>query len=89
MKTPHVVIACGQVRTINECFYPLRKWVVMLLLLCHHHRKITPRGINGRLALVSTLAGQTQYVLSLCVQNGKIETVYMLLNPEKLTTITT
>ena len=82
----------GKVKAALRPIYGADKSIRLLLALARKqspHAELTLRGINGRLALVSTLAGQTQYVLSLCVQNGKIETVYMLLNPEKLTTITT
>ena len=82
----------GKVKAALRPIYGADKSIRLLFALARKqspHAELTLRGINGRLALVSTLAGQTQYVLSLCVQNGKIETVYMLLNPEKLTTITT
>ncbi|MDO8417528.1 MAG: RNA polymerase sigma factor SigJ [Agitococcus sp.] len=82
----------GKVKAALRPIFGADKSIRLLFALARKqspHAELTLRGINGRLALVATLAGQTQYVLSLCVQNGKIETVYMLLNPEKLTTITT
>ena len=80
----------GKVKAALRPIYGADKSIRLLLALARKQSpdaELTLRVVNGRLALIATLAGQIQYVLSLCVHDGKIETVYMLLNPEKLAMI--
>ncbi len=42
------------------------------------------RQVNGRLALVTMLAGKIQSLTSICVSSRGIEAIYMILNPDKL-----
>ncbi len=77
----------GKVKAALRPIYGASKTIRLMLALARKQ----PEGLewqiqtlNGRMAVVASLAGKIQSVLSLCVSERGIEEVYLLLNPEKL-----